>query len=111
MILTFPQGLMTVGLIVLATALTRFLPFWVFSEGKKTPDYVVYLGRVLPYAVIGLLVVYCLRSVDLSAPPFGAAELAGVVVTAALHWWKNNTLLSIAGGTACYMLLAQLLLR
>ncbi len=107
MSMSFWQGLVMVGAIAAATILTRFLPFWLFPEGKKTPAYVAYLGQVLPYAVIGLLVVYCLKSVSFSAFPFGLPEAIGVAVTALLHWWKNNMLLSIGAGTLCYMLLVQ----
>ena len=86
------------------TILLRFLPFAVFSGSRKTPAYVTYLGKVLPFAVMGMLVVYCLK--DLTAP-FGIPELLGCVVVALLHVWKRSTLLSIGGGTAVYMLLVN----
>ncbi len=107
MSMSFGQGLCTVGVIIAATVLTRFLPFWLFPEGKATPPFVTYLGKVLPNAMIGLLVIYCLRSAEPSGGPLGLPELLGVAVTAALHWWKGNTLLSIGAGTAGYMLLVQ----
>ena len=82
----------------------RFLPFLVFSGKRKTSPVVSYLGKVLPFAVMGMLVVYCLK--DLTAP-FGIPELLGCVVVALLHVWKRSTLLSIGGGTAVYMLLVN----
>lgn len=87
------------------TILLRFLPFWVFRE--KLPDYVVYLGRVLPPAIIGMLVVYCLKDVSLTAAPFGLPEGISAAVVAALQLWKRNSLLSILAGTLLYMLLIQ----
>ena len=99
------------GLIVAVTALVtialRFLPFLIFGENRKTPEIVTYLGRVLPFAIMGMLVVYCLKNVSFVSPPFGIPELIGCAVVAGLHLWKRNTLLSIGGGTLCYMLLVQ----
>lgn len=99
------------GLIVAVTALVtiglRFLPFLIFGENRKTPEIVAYLGRVLPFAIMGMLVVYCLKNVSFVSPPFGIPELIGCTVVAGLHLWKRNTLLSIGGGTLCYMLLVQ----
>lgn len=106
--MTLPQQLITIAMVVLGTLLTRFLPFFVFPAGKPTPRYVQYLGRVLPPAVFGLLVVYCLRNVDLFAGSHGLPEAIAIAVVAALHLWKRQMLLSIAGGTLCYMLLVQL---
>lgn len=94
-----------------ATVLTRFLPFWMFPANKPTPPYVAYLGKVLPCAVIGLLVVYCLKGVNLFLSPHGLPEFFGVAVTGGLHLWKRNTLLSIGGGTVAYMLFIQFVLR
>ena len=100
------------GLIVaVAAAVTialRFLPFLIFGEGRKTPALILHLGRVLPYAIMGMLVVYCLKGVALSAAPFGIPELIGCAVVAGLHIWKRNTLLSIGAGTVCYMVLVQM---
>lgn len=107
MSMSFGQGICTVAVIMAATVLTRFLPFWLFPEGRATPPFITYLGQVLPSAMIGLLVVYCLRSAESSAGLPGFAQWVSVAVTAALHWWKGNTLLSIGAGTVCYMLLVQ----
>lgn len=103
-------SLQTLGIILAVAAgtqLTRWLPFWLFPENRQPPAVIVYLGRVLPPAMMGLLVVYCLRSVDLLSGSHGLPEAIAVAVIAALHLWKRNVLLSIAGGTAVYMLLVQ----
>ena len=101
--------LISIGIIAAVTALTRFLPFVVFSGKKKTPNYVLWLGRVLPYAIMGMLVVYCLKSVALTTAPYGIPELVGCVSVVLLHLWKRNSILSIAGGTAIYMLIVNLI--
>ena len=96
------HSLLIVIIAALVTALTRFLPFWIFGSKRKTPEWILRLGTVLPSAIIGMLVVYCLK--DLSAP-FGLPELIGCAAVVLLHIWKRSTLLSIGGGTLCYMLL------
>ena len=93
---------------VLVTAATRFLPFLIFGEKRKTPAIIEYLGTVLPCAIMGMLVVYCLKDISFAKNPFGLPELIACTVVAALHVWKRNSLLSIGGGTVCYMLLVQL---
>ena len=90
------------------TALLRFAPFLIFRKGGKTPALVTYLGKVLPCAIMGMLVVYCLKDVSLTSAPFGLPELIGIAVVALFHIWKRNSLLSIGVGTVCYMLLVQL---
>ena len=87
--------------------LTRFLPFLLFKEDRKTPEFVQYIGKFLPPAVFGMLVVYCLKDVDILEGSHGLPELIAILVTGALHIWKRNMLLSIAGGTVCYMLLVH----
>lgn len=109
--MTTVQTLLFFGTIALTTMLTRFLPFWVFPDHKETPPFVRYLGKVLPFAVIGMLVVYCLRTVSLTTSPFGLPEGLALLVIAALHLWRKNALLSIAAGTITYMLLTQLVFR
>lgn len=96
-----------IAVIALVTAALRFLPFLIFGEGRRTPPMIVHLGKVLPFAIMGMLVVYCLKDVFFSVAPFGIPEAIGVAVVALLHIWKRNTLLSIGGGTLCYMLLVQ----
>ncbi len=90
------------------TILLRFLPFLIFGKSKKTPPFLAYLGRVLPYAIMGMLVVYCLRGVSVTAAPHGLPELVACAAVVLLHVWRRNTLVSILGGTAAYMLLVQL---
>ena len=87
------------------TLLLRALPFLIF--GERTPGFILYLGRVLPYAIMGMLVVYCLRGVSLADAPHGAPEFLSCAAVILLHLWRRSTILSILGGTACYMLLVQ----
>lgn len=104
------DNLHSVLIVAVTAAITialRFLPFLIFGENRKTPPLVAYLGQVLPYAIMGMLVVYCLKGMDLTAAPFGIPEIIGCAVVAGLHVWKRNTLLSIGLGTVCYMLLVQ----
>ena len=97
-----------VAIIAGVTALLRFLPFMIFGGGRKTPPYILWLGKYLPCAIMGMLVVYCLKGVTLTQAPHGIPEIAACALTAALHVWKRNSLISIGGGTVCYMLLVQL---
>jgi len=97
-----------ITVVALVTAGLRFLPFLIFGENKATPPLVAYLGQVLPFAIMGMLVVYCLKDVSITSGSFGIPELIGCATVALLHIWKRNTLLSIGAGTVCYMLLVQL---
>ncbi|MCM1333655.1 MAG: branched-chain amino acid transporter permease [Bacteroides sp.] len=106
--MTLSEQAITIAAVILGTMMTRFLPFLVFPAGKETPKYVEYLGRVLPGAVFGLLVIYCLKGVSVFEGSHGLPELISIAVVVALHFWKKQMLLSIAGGTICYMLLVQL---
>ncbi len=106
--LTAFQTLAIILAVAAGTQLTRWLPFWLFPENREPPAVVTYLGRVLPAAMMGLLVVYCLKGVSWLSAPHGAPELLAIAAVAALHRWKGNVLLSIAGGTVLYMLLVQL---
>lgn len=105
--MTTYQQIITVAAVAVGTIITRFLPFIVFREGKATPKYIQYLGKVLPSAVFALLVVYCLKNVSFVSGNHGLPELISIAVTAGLHLWKKQMLFSIAGGTICYMLLVQ----
>jgi len=96
-----------IAVVAAVTILLRFLPFAVFA-GRKTPSFIAYLGKVLPYAVMGMLVIYCLRGISFTVAPHGIPELVSVAVVVLLHLWRRNTLLSIISGTLCYMLLVQL---
>ena len=89
------------------TLLLRFLPFLIFNGKRETPPYIVYLGKVLPYAIMGMLVIYCLRGISFTAAANFLPELIACAVVVLAHVWKRNTLLSIISGTVCYMLLVQ----
>ena len=90
------------------TMATRFLPFLLLGDKRETPAFVSYLGKVLPYAIMGMLVVYCLKGVSVTQFSSVAPAALGVGITAGLHLWKHNTLLSILGGTVVYMVLVQM---
>ena len=105
MTMTLTEQIITIAICALGTMATRFL---LFSEKRKTPAYVQYLGRVLPAAVFGMLVVYCLKNVSFLTGTHGLPELIAIAATAALHLSWGNMLVSIAGGTVVYMLLVQL---
>ncbi|QII50366.1 branched-chain amino acid transporter AzlD [Bacillus paralicheniformis] len=109
MTMSITQQIITIAMVVLGTMLTRFLPFIIFPSGKPTPKYVQYLGKVLPPAVIGLLVIYCFKDVSLLSGSHGIPELIGAAAVVLLHFWKKNMLLSIAGGTIVYMMLVQVI--
>lgn len=101
------MSLLIIFVVALTTFGTRVVPFLIFPKGKEVPPVIRYLGRVLTPAVIGLLVVYCLRETPVRQAPHGIPEAAAVMVTAALHVWKRNNLLSIGAGTVLYMFLIQ----
>ena len=96
------------AVIASVTIVIRFLPFLIFKNGQKTPKLVEKLGRLLPYSVMGMLVVYCLKGISFRAFPFGMPEILAVGVVVLMHLWKRNTLLSIVSGTVIYMVLVQL---
>lgn len=95
------------GIISLATILTRALPFIIFPENKELPRYIKYLSNVLPYTIIGMLVIYCLKDVSFSTSPYALPEIISIALVTILHLWKKNTLLSIGIGTGVYMVLMQ----
>jgi len=104
--MTLTQQIITVVCMALAVMTTRFLPFALF-QGRKTPKVIQYLGTVLPAAVFGLLVVYCLKNVDVTSGNHGLPELIAITATVLLHVWRRQMMLSIAGGTIIYMILVQ----
>ena len=104
--MTTLQKIITIICVILGTMVTRFLPFLIFPEGKEPPGIVKYLGTVLPYAEMGLLVVFCLKDVP-GSRTFGIPEAIAILEVVALHLWKKNMFLSIAGGTILYMVLVQ----
>lgn len=110
MTMTTTQAIITIAAVVLGTMATRFIPFIIFPEGKNPPEFVKYLGTVLPYAAIGLLVIYCLKDVPASST-HGLSEAIAIVFIVLLHKWKKSTLLSIGGGTVLYMVLVQTVFR
>ncbi len=106
--MTLCEQIITVAMVVIGTQITRFLPFILFPAGKPTPKYIEYLGKVLPAAIFGFLVVYCLKGVDVLSGSHRLPEFISIAVVAGLHLWRRQMLLSIAAGTACYMVLVQL---
>ncbi len=98
---------LSIAAMVLATQITRFLPFLLFGKGSRPSATVVYLGRVLPPAMLTLLVVYCLKDVSPMTYPYGIPELIGCACVVGLHLWRHNALLSIFAGSAVYMALVQ----
>ena len=96
-----------IAVCVAVTIVLRFLPFVIFGRKKEIPGYITYLSGVLPYAIMGMLVVYCLKATPVMEAPHGIPELIAVAVTAGLHVWKRNNLLSIGTGTVLYMVLIQ----
>ncbi len=108
MTITLWQSAVIIAVVVLGTMATRFLPFIIFPAGRPTPRYVQYLGVVLPFAVIGLLVIYSLKDTVMLFCPYGIPEAIAILSIVLLHVWRRNMLLSIAAGTVIYMLLVQL---
>ena len=107
--LTASQTLVMILAIMAGTMITRFLPFIAFPENRKIPPFINYLGRVLPPTMIGLLVVYCLRGIAWTNRPYGIPEFISILLIIVVHRRKSNTLLSIGGGTLCYMIMLRIL--
>ncbi len=105
--MTLKEQIITIIMVIIGTMVTRFLPFLLFPAERPTPKFVQYLGKVLPAAVFGMLVVYCLKNVNLFEGGRGIPEFISIAVVVVLHRWKRQMLLSIAGGTICYMVLVQ----
>lgn len=106
--MTGSHAAVLVAVMAAVTALLRFLPFLIFRGGRKTPALISYLGQVLPQAIIGMLVIYCLKDVSLTAAPFGLPELIAGAAVVLLQAWRRNSLVSILSGTVLYMLLIRL---
>ncbi len=107
--MTGVQAAVMVAVMALATLLTRAAPFMLFPDAKKAPAFIQYLGRVLPHAMMGMLVVYCLKDVKITQSPHGLPELIAILCAAGLHLWRRNVILSIAGATVLYMGLIRVL--
>jgi branched-subunit amino acid transport protein AzlD len=103
------HDILLIAVAAVVTAATRFLPFLIFRKKDSTPPIVTHLGQVLPCAIMGMLVVYCMKDVPFLHAPYGAPEIIGCLIVALLHIWKRNSLLSIGVGTVCYMLMVQLI--
>jgi len=106
--MTTQQQIITIAILALMTVLTRALPFLIFPAGKPTPKYIQYLGKALPLAVFGMLVVYCLKDVQWLEGMHGIPEIVGIAATAVMHIWRRQLFLSMAVGTAVYMVLIRL---
>lgn len=102
------SSLVIIAVVAVATFATRAASFVIFPKGKEVPESVKYIGMVLPPAVIGMLVVYCLKTTSVFAYPYGIPELIACLVVIALHVWKRNILLSVGVGTVLYMVLVQM---
>lgn len=102
------KTLISIAVMSVVTLMTRAIPFIVFRENRKTPKLIKYLGDVLPYAIIGMLVVYCLKGMDILGPTHGLAEIIAVIYVVIAHKLWHNLVVSIGGGTVLYMLLVQL---
>lgn len=101
------QKIITIAVMVLATVIMRYLPFLLFPDNKPTPPFIHYMGKVLPPAVFGFLVIYALKNVSILDGSHGIPELIAIAITAAAHLWKKQMLISIAAGTVSYMLMVQ----
>lgn len=108
--MTLTEQIITIGLCALATMTTRFLPFMVFNEKRKTPEFIEYIGKYLPLAVFSMLIIYCLKDVNLfAAGTHGIPEAIAIVLTILIHLWRKNMLISIAAGTVFYMILIRII--
>ena len=96
--------ILIMGLVTLAT---RLLPVLIFGRGEKVPDYILYLGKVVPFTAMGLLIVYCLKDVSVMESPHGLPELIALAIVSGSYFWKRNTILSVVIGTVVYMILVQ----
>lgn len=105
--MSLTEQIITISMCILGTVLTRFLPFVIFSSKKPTPEFIQYLGKMLPGAIFSMLVIYCLRNIMPLQYSYGFPELISIIVIIVVHLWKRQMLLSIATGTVSYMLLVQ----
>ena len=98
-----------IAVIALVTIALRFLPFVIFSGKRQTPAYISYLGKVLPFSIMGMLVIYCYKTIDLTSSTHGIPEILAGLVVAGLQFWKKNMFVSICAGTALYMVLIRVM--
>ena len=107
--MTTPQIFAIIAVVVLGTVITRSISFIIFPANRETPPFITYLGKVLPAAVMGMLVIYCYKSIDFSSATHGIPEIVAGLVVAGLQFWKKNMLISICVGTALYMVLIRVI--
>ncbi|WP_443091397.1 branched-chain amino acid transporter permease [Basfia succiniciproducens] len=105
--MTLTEQIITVGMGILGVHICRVLPFLIFPPNRPIPEYIRYLGKVLPAAMFGMLVIYCYKNVDIFSGFHGFPEFLAGLITLALHLWKKNMFLSMAVGTWLYMFLVQ----
>lgn len=105
--MTLTEQIITIAMGVLGVHLCRLLPFWIFPANRPIPEYIRYLGKVLPAAMFGMLVIYCYKNIDIFSVYRGLPDFIAGIVTLTLHFWKKNMFLSIAVGTGLYMFLVQ----
>ena len=105
--MTLMEQIITIVICIVCVQFTRLLPFWIFPANRPIPDYIRYLGKVLPAAMFGMLVVYCYKNVDVLSGYHGLPNFIAGVLVLGLHFWKKNMFLSISAGTICYMFLVQ----
>ena len=103
----YRHALLILFVMGIVTAATRLLPVLIFGRGKQVPDYILYLGKVVPYTAMGLLIVYCLRNTPVLESPHALPEILAIAVVTGSYLWKRNTILSVALGTLVYMILVQ----
>lgn len=108
MTMTLGESIITIIMVIIATVITRFLPFIIFPDNKTPPRYIQYLGKVLPSAIMGLLIVYCLKDINILSGSHGLPEFISILCITVFYMWKKNTVLSILLGTIIYMVLVQL---
>lgn len=109
--MTESQMIVTIGMMVIGTMFTRFLPFIAFPEHKPIPKWMVYLGDRLPYASLGMLVIYALKDVNIFELPYGLPELFSLALMTLVHRWKHDTLISIGSGVGLYLVLVNIILK
>jgi branched-subunit amino acid transport protein AzlD len=103
----YRHAMIVIAAMGLAVLATRIVPVLIFGRGEKVPDFILYLGRVVPYTAMGLLIVYCLRDMPVLEAPHGLPELISLAVVTVTYLWKRNTIMSVVIGTALYMFLVQ----
>ena len=105
--MSITEHVITIGICVLATMLTRFLPFIIFRNNQSTPKYINYLGKALPGAIFAMLVIYCLKEINVLKYPYGLYEFTAIIITIGLHLIKRNMFISILGGTLSYIIMVN----